>query len=115
MLPKEKRLTRALFDQVLQGGRSFHSAHLTLRILFVPATKARFAVSVSKKTAKNAVDRNRLRRRAYAVLSRLFPTVERPLPAIVFFKPNAGSLAYEEIKNEIFFLLEKSGLNRRGA
>lgn len=66
MFPQEHRLGRTAFAQVYKRGRRTHTAGLTLIWRAAPFYKA--AVVVGKKVAKNAVERNRLRRRLYAVL-----------------------------------------------
>ncbi|MSR70608.1 ribonuclease P protein component [Candidatus Kaiserbacteria bacterium] len=71
MLPKHKRLTAAEVREILKSGRSARSS--TLSAKYVPSPSARAAVVVSKKVAKTAVLRNKLRRAAYDALGPLLP------------------------------------------
>lgn len=64
MLSRAHRLTRKEVDIVLQQGRSMRSTSCSMRSL--PSLSTKVAVSVSKKLAKTAVVRNRLRRAVFA-------------------------------------------------
>lgn len=61
MLKKQHRLTVAEFDQYFKAGRRFHGEYLQL--IYTATESFHGAVVVGKKVYKNAVDRNRLRRR----------------------------------------------------
>lgn len=66
MLPRTKRLTKAAFTTFFSHGKRLHTPHYT----FIYNTHPTFhgAVVVSKKQAKKAVTRNKLRRQMYAIL-----------------------------------------------
>ena len=68
MLPKRRRLRAAEVREILRRGRSIRSGPYSVTYLSGPAAAA---VVVSTKVAKTAVLRNRLRRRAYAVLGKV--------------------------------------------
>ncbi len=72
MLNRSARLRRVEFDECFKRGRRHHSPHLTVMVLPQGVFKA--AVVVSKKVAKKAHDRNRIRRRLYAQLAANQPT-----------------------------------------
>jgi ribonuclease P protein component len=86
MLPKKKRLTRALFKPLLSARALTHSLHFWLKAS--PAEAFRLGVSVSKKVAKSAVVRNRVRRRVYSAVEKL---EEAPDPAIYLVVAKAGA------------------------
>ena len=65
---KTARLSRTEFMKFLSAGKRYHSPELT--ITFTPGTSIKAAAVVGKKVAKQAVDRNRIRRRLYATLLR---------------------------------------------
>lgn len=67
MLPKQKRLGTQAVKEVLARGKNRRAAHLSMKIL-TTTTPFRCAVVVSKKLAKTAVKRNKLRRAVYQAL-----------------------------------------------
>ncbi len=72
MLPKKSRLTAREVRATLKEGKSVRKSSVSAR--FVPTAKAgKAAIVVSTKVARQATERNRLRRLGYAAL----PT---PLP-----------------------------------
>ncbi len=71
MLAKAQRLTAAEVREILKSGRSARSG--TLSAKYTESKRSKAAVVVSKKVAKTAVVRNKLRRAAYAALSPVLP------------------------------------------
>lgn len=67
MLPKRRRLTAAEVREVIARGRGRRGTALSVKILETN-TPLRCAVVVSKKVARGAVERNRLRRAVYRAL-----------------------------------------------
>jgi ribonuclease P protein component len=90
MLPKSRRLTSADVTAVLSSGKAV--SHGVVRIKYRPrqerAVFSRFSAIVSKKVAKAATARNRLRRRAYAALSQI-PAPRKPIDSAVFILSEA--------------------------
>lgn len=68
MLRKKERLKRADFSHFFSLGKRTHTPYFT--IVFAPHTTSHGSVVVSKKIARKAVDRNKLRRRIYDILRR---------------------------------------------
>ncbi len=67
MFPKESRLPRAIFT-----GKPLRRARFQYgSVSFFPSPTVQVAVVVSKKVARKAVDRNRIRRRAVHALKAL--------------------------------------------
>lgn len=66
MLSKKERLTRALFDRSFSIGKRYHCP--SVQLIVNHSDTFHGSVVVGKKVYKKAVDRNRLRRRLYAVL-----------------------------------------------
>lgn len=108
MLPKNKRISKDSFKTILQKGTSYHTENFTLRVL--PSEKEGFAVLVSKKVAKGAVDRNRIRRRVYSVLRDSLLHIKAKSKNIVSAKDGAKQLSFESQKEEINRLLKKARL-----
>ncbi len=71
MLNKKARLTSAEVREIIKNGRSVRLGTLSAKFTKEPSAKA--AVVVSTKVAKNAVERNKLRRAAYLVLRASLP------------------------------------------
>src|SRR3989338_9997717 len=72
MLPKKRRISRKEFPYILKNGKRYNSPSLLLYV--APADRdgskeSKFSFSVSKKVCSKAVDRNKLRRWGYSVVS----------------------------------------------
>ena len=67
MLPKHRRLSAAEVREVIAQGRGRRGSVLSLKTLNTP-TPFKCAVVVSKRVARSAVARNRLRRAVYQTL-----------------------------------------------
>jgi ribonuclease P protein component len=108
MLPKRQRMRKEQFSRVLLKGVAYHTPHFLLRT--IPASTAGFAVSVSKKVAAQAVDRNRVRRRVYATLAGIIPELRQPVLALFSAKAGARDLSFEAQRQEILLILKKAQL-----
>ena len=77
MLAKEARLTAAEVREILKSGRSARTATLSAKYRVSvennPVVTSKAAVVISKKVAKTAVLRNRLRRTAKRILRTSLP------------------------------------------
>lgn len=103
MLPATRRLPRAQFTTHVTTGRRYHSPHLT--ISYTPTTTpAQAAVVVSKKVAKSAVARNRLRRRLYAALASS-PVYQGTGVYVIMAKAGAATSSRLAIRTECLDLL----------
>jgi ribonuclease P protein component len=110
MLSKEQRLSRALFAETMRYGRRKHSRSMT--IIFYPIPEGAFAggAVVSKKVAKKATDRHRLRRRVYGVL-RSAQKELKGLRVIVVLNPQASLASYTTLRDELYSLLDTVALS----
>src|SRR5690349_21664688 len=104
MLAKKERIPRALFKDILHKGTSVHSPHLSLRFAS-GGNAARVAVSISKKVARGAVERNTFRRRAYSALRPYLGEFKNGLYLFVA-KSGADKLKGEKLKDELSALLK---------
>ena len=66
MLPKQARLTAREVRDTIASGRSLRASVLSAK--YLPAQRLRASVVVSKKVARQAVERNRVRRAVYRAL-----------------------------------------------
>lgn len=74
MLSKQARLRAAEVREIIKSGKSLRSSlapHISLK--YIKNTTFRAAIVVSKSIARNAVERNRIRRAAYQALKDVAP------------------------------------------
>ena len=100
MLSKKNRISKHGFPEVnIRGFRVF--SHSFTAVFYKNTEEKRVAVVVSKKMAKTAVVRNRLRRRAYEGISpslQLSPTTI----VVVFPKKELQSTNFLDLKTEFY-------------
>lgn len=105
MLPKAERLTTEDIKALAQG-KSVFGTLVSLR--FVPADKTKFAVAVSKKVAARAVDRNRIRRRVYAIVKNTKATFNKAFFVMLSPKKECLTAPKEAIGEDITRLFNKA-------
>ena len=71
---------------------------------------SRFSFVVSKKAAKLAVARNKLRRTGYDTIQKNILHIKEDLLVAVFIKKSAAGLSKKELEEEILSLLQKANL-----
>lgn len=109
MLKKNDRLTTKEFDRFFSSGRRHHASLFTLIHSGHPTFHG--AVVVGKKIYKQAVKRNRLRRRLYSILYRLSREKDLPGVYIILVKPVAATATFAELKLALEKLVHTSTLN----
>ena len=112
VLPKNKRISRIEFKN-LTNGKVFYSKFFLIKTFIVPKNQLRFAVSVSKKVASKAVDRNRLRRYGYTSLQSLWTNLQDGNFGHIMAQKGASKLSFDEVRSEIETLLTKAHLLKR--
>ena len=100
MLPSSRRLSTTLFDKVLKQGKFFSGSMFTIRVLKAQGM-SRFSVVISKKIAKKAVERNKIRRRVYSSLNTLLPRLTDGFLCVFMMKDQIKAMEYEKIKKNI--------------
>jgi ribonuclease P protein component len=109
MLPKKRRLTKQMFPSVLSGGKRFYSLHFLAYISHINTKEpSRFAFSVSKKICKNAVDRNRLRRQGYSIVSKYIKEVKPGFLVLFSFKKAPYPLSFGDMEKEVISILQNN-------
>ncbi|HEY4515968.1 MAG TPA: ribonuclease P protein component [Candidatus Paceibacterota bacterium] len=104
MLPKTRRIPRNLWPSSRPG--KVYKGQLSSLYVFEGKGHTRFAVSISKKTAKRAVDRNRIRRWGYRALSEFMLKIK---PGFLFKLSFYNvPIEYKEVEQEVKTLLLKS-------
>lgn len=96
----------------MKKGGFLNSPFFTLRFLKNPLKLTHFSVVVSKKVAKTAVLRNKIRRRTYSILKKLTKNSKNPLAGqayfiILFGKKGVEKATFAEVEADIKKLLEK--------
>lgn len=102
MLQKKERLNRNDFNRFFSAGKRSHSKHFQL--IFHPHSSFHASVVVSKKIAREAVRRNKLRRRVYDIVRNTRENLAVGV-YIIITKKGAGELSFAEIKQELNTLL----------
>ena len=121
MLPKKRRVNKELFELIMKNGLIISGQFFVFRYLKPESTTTgvgHLASQVSntwgiyhlscvapKSVAKRAVDRNKLRRRAYLALG-VFPIKQGS--GILFYKKTGVSASAKELRDDIEFLLKKA-------
>ncbi len=110
MLPSTLRISKTEF-KTLGRGYSYHSPVLSLYIYKkTDQTPSQFSFLCSKKVAKSAVDRNRLRRRGYNTLTKVLIKIQPGFYGVYSFKKGAEKSTFSEINGTVLQLLTQSGI-----
>lgn len=87
MLPKNRRIPRKMFPLLQNRAKVFKNNLFLLRFVQNKEQKvSRFCFSVSKKVAKSAVVRNRLRRNGYRLLEKYKDQIKPSALAVFYFR-----------------------------
>lgn len=109
MLPSSKRLTTPLFKEVMDKGKLVHSSFFSLKIMKATG-ESRFSVAVSKKIAKSAVERNKIRRRSYSAIRMVLPRLPEGIHGVFMAKAPILKSTLPDISKEVELIFVKSGL-----
>jgi ribonuclease P protein component len=101
VFPQKERLTRSSFPSALRFGKRIQSRNFSA---IIPKEGVGIAVVVSKKTAKLAVARHRIKRRVLSALAH----IPHPSSLIVFPQAQAEKMRYDEMVSELSLLLKNS-------
>ncbi len=115
MLPRVSRLKRSRdFQAVYKRRTSWASPHLVLYVRFRTPREpqsSRLGFVISKKVAKRAHDRNRLKRRLREISRlRVLPSALRPFDALVVARTPAPALSYDQLMQDLIGLARQGGL-----
>jgi len=110
MLPSILRIRRSLFKDIFKKGSVFNSKDLSLFVLKEKEAKnnSLFSFSASKKVNKIAPERNKLRRQGYSVVRTFLKSIKPGFLCVFVYKKTAHEVSFEEIKEQIEFLLKKA-------
>ena len=110
MLPKNKRIPRDMHS-LFKASKALKGKVFLVRYVVYNGKNSRFSFSISKKLAKNATVRNKMRRQGYRVISRIIDIVEPK--HLVSFSYKSVPKNINEIETEIYDLLSKSKIINR--
>ena len=84
MLPKRSRLTKQDIQENLIRARRIQTAHfLVMYSKGLSTRNPHVSVTVSKKTAKTAVERNAIRRKVYLYIEPLLPQLNKGMKVLI--------------------------------
>lgn len=95
-----------------RNGKIKRSSYLTVKYLPNRYRKvSRFSVIISKKIAKTAVLRNRIRRRVYEVIRQEIPKITAIYDvAVIINSVEVNNLSYLELKDKVLDLFKQANL-----
>ena len=110
MLNKKYRFhSRGGVRYVYQKGKTIRSAKMSLVFMKNSRKFTRVAVVVSKKVAKSAVDRNRIRRRVYEALRKNFEYIQKEHDYIfVVFSKDVLTMSFGELERKLGELVSEA-------
>ena len=109
MLRSNNKLTRNDFTTVFESSKVYSSSHFTFR--FVKASswdEFGVAVVVSKKIESSAVNRNKVKRRAYYALKVLSEDIKQPFKGIFVVKKSIRNMDFYDLELELQNLINSS-------
>ena len=111
MLPKKRRIPRELFPRILSESKHYNSQNLFLYSIRInQSLPSRFSFSISKKICKNAVDRNKYRRRGYSIINHHIKQIEQGYLCFFSFKKGSGKTTFKILEEQIIYLLHKASV-----
>lgn len=102
---------RSDFLRVQAAGRKWVSTTLILQVADNDTGTCRFGITVSKKTSKSAVVRNRIKRRLRAILCDVLPQNAKPgLDYVVIGRAVAETKDYADLEKDLIWCLKRMEL-----
>ncbi len=110
MLSREKRLRRERdITRVYHKGRYGGGSNIQVKALATGYPASRAAIVVSKKVSKQAVTRNRIKRRLAAQLAAMWQTVTPGCDIVVTVRADVSKLHSDDLAKELLFALTRAG------
>jgi ribonuclease P protein component len=117
MLNKKLRVPKEVFQESFKKSKALSSDHILLRFykpdrlnvdkLVFPS---KFSMVVPKSVSKKAVIRNLIKRRGYSAIRANVKNIKKSYICIFSFKKGSDTATFSKIKEEITYLLKKSGI-----
>lgn len=100
MLARKNRISTKEFPSFKNKGNRF-SSPLFSATIYPTTTGFKASIVVSKKTAKTAVSRNRIRRQFYAIVETLLKKLKNSALVVFYPKTEALTTSQTQLKKEI--------------
>ncbi|MDD5318393.1 MAG: ribonuclease P protein component [Candidatus Pacebacteria bacterium] len=113
MLPRTHRINTDECNNILTKGVSVYTPFFSLRFIKYAHTEpfsSSFGVVVSKKVAKTAVERNRLKRRSREIIRSFLSKIQPNFKVMVFVSAAAKKLKKDQFLEELRVVLVKAGI-----
>jgi len=111
MLPSKNRIQRGEYKKGAQKRRLFRGQLTTVGYMPTEtkenSAEPKVGVVISKKVAKSAVARSRLRRRAYSIIKEYGISRLKPGTYMVYMKKDSSYTSYKKLKEEINNVLKE--------
>lgn len=108
MLQKSQRIPRKLFSEISKNANLFSNEVFLFRFIKTKEKNSRFGFSISKKVAKKAVIRNKLRRCGYKIIKNYINSIPKGVLMTISFRKIPKNNT--EIETNLENLLKKSKL-----
>ncbi len=104
---------RSDFLRVQGSGRKWVSTSLILQVADNTTEKCRFGITVTKKTSKSAVIRNRIKRRLRALLCETLPDYAKPgVDYVLVGRAITETCAYDALEKDLRWCLKRMDLKK---
>jgi ribonuclease P protein component len=115
MLPKNNRLNiRTYFGEIRGSGKKLSGPYFSFYYRTSEDTAIpQINIIVSKKVAKSAVKRNRMRRLINTVMRKSLPKVPNSLQGLFFVYKDYSKLSSNELQALIHLMFESAGLTKK--
>jgi ribonuclease P protein component len=108
MLKKISRLTKDKeFEKVFKHGKSAYNNLFSAKSLPNDLAQNRYGIIVSKKVHKNAVERNKIKRRTREALKSFNELIKTKHDIVIVCRPNMVNVSGKEIKNIVYLIFKK--------
>ncbi|MEM8833543.1 MAG: ribonuclease P protein component [Pseudomonadota bacterium] len=101
---------RSDFLRIQQSGQKWIAKSIVVEIAESAFEKPHYGITVSKKTSKSAVIRNRIKRRLRPVVQEVLPDyIDKNFDLVVIGRSLAETRDYEDLKKDLTWCLKKLG------
>ncbi|MEX0672781.1 MAG: ribonuclease P protein component [Candidatus Paceibacterota bacterium] len=110
MLPRSRRLTTEMLKEMQTNDavRVTHSSFFVARTLSTESSPARFAVIISQKVTKGAVERHRIKRRVHHAINDLLGHTQDGWKIALYAKSSIRDASSEEVASDLEKILRKA-------
>lgn len=114
MLAKKFRLTaKKDFQSVYRNKKTYHTPFFSGKYVLNHLTYSRLAVVVAKKNIKQAVSRNKIKRRIKAILHKQWPLLLKNIDLIIFVKKDINKLKFADLEKTMTSFFTKENIVKK--